>query len=126
RVDSVVLRGPHGSAEPTLSTPGREPGSTAVVPPQGVSPPSAAEPPATLTPAPVAVIGRPPAEAVAVRPPPFVDSDPLGIQSLLQNQALSGLGSGLGRAPSASEPAPPAGPPAAVAGALAQTTRAAP
>lgn len=121
RVDSVVLRGPHGSAEPTLSTPGREPGRTAVVPPEGVSTPSAAEPPATLTPAPVAVIGRPPAEAVAVGPPPFVDSDPLGIQNLLKNQAFSGLGF----APSASESAPPAGPPADVAEALAQTTRAA-
>src|SRR2546427_10264283 len=122
RVESIVLRGPHGPAEPTLATAGRDPGRSTVVPSDGVgAPPAVAEPPVTLAPAPVGVVERPPAEAVAAVPPPFVVSDPLGVQNLLEIQALPGLK----RATSAGVPVPPAAPPSDVAEALAQTTRAA-
>jgi len=114
RVDSIVLRGPHGPAEPPLATAGRDPGGVG-------TPPPVAEPPVTLSPAPVAAIERPPAEAVAAVPPPFVDFDQMGVQNLLEIQALPGLK----RAPSAGVPATPAAPPSDVAEALAQTTRAA-
>src|SRR5712691_8718673 len=48
RVDSIVLRGPHGPAEPTLATAGRDPGRNTIVPSEGAGMPAAvAEPPVT-------------------------------------------------------------------------------